>query len=128
MLFFIVLLIIKLISIAEIVLKYNFTHFANSLCYFHAVSYLCLQSRVKHFLTIESVTILSAFPFVNEDSLSNITYYGSFTDVPTAPQEINVTDVFQTSCVVHWKPCKDDGGLPLQHYVVERLDMSVKGL
>ncbi|PSN48991.1 hypothetical protein C0J52_03867 [Blattella germanica] len=48
-------------------------------------------------------------------------------DVPSPPQDINVTDVFQTSCVVHWKPCKDDGGLPLLHYVVERLDMSVKG-
>ncbi|KAJ9595175.1 hypothetical protein L9F63_013533, partial [Diploptera punctata] len=41
--------------------------------------------------------------------------------------KIYVRYVFQTSCVVHWKPCKDDGGLPLQHYVVERLDMSVKG-
>lgn len=51
-----------------------------------------------------------------------------FADVPSAPTDINVTDVFQTSCVVHWKPSKDDGGLPLQHYVVERLDMSVKGL
>nr|CAD7586386.1 unnamed protein product [Timema genevievae] len=48
-------------------------------------------------------------------------------DVPSAPQEINVTDVFQTSCVVHWKPSKDDGGMPILHYVVERLDMSVKG-
>lgn len=40
---------------------------------------------------------------------------------------MNITDVFQTSCVVHWKPSKDDGGMPLQHYAVERLDMSVKG-
>jgi hypothetical protein len=48
--------------------------------------------------------------------------------VPSAPLDINVTDVFQTSCVVHWKPSKDNGGLPLLHYVVERLDMSVKGL
>ncbi|KAJ8886792.1 hypothetical protein PR048_013004 [Dryococelus australis] len=48
-------------------------------------------------------------------------------DVPSPPQEINVTDVFQTSCVVKWKPTKDDGGLPLVHYMLERLDMSVKG-
>jgi hypothetical protein len=54
--------------------------------------------------------------------------YIFFADVPSAPTDINVTDVFQTSCVVQWKPSKDDGGLPLQHYVVERLDMSVKGL
>lgn len=50
-----------------------------------------------------------------------------FADVPSAPTDINVTDVFQTSCVVQWKPSKDDGGMPIQHYAVERLDMSVKG-
>jgi Fibronectin type III domain len=49
------------------------------------------------------------------------------TDVPAAPNDINVTDVFQTSCIVHWKPPKDDGGSPLLHYVVERQDLSVKG-
>ena len=49
------------------------------------------------------------------------------TDVPAAPNDINVTDVFQTSCNVHWKPPKDDGGSPLLHYVVERQDLSVKG-
>ncbi|PNF43664.1 hypothetical protein B7P43_G15461, partial [Cryptotermes secundus] len=48
-------------------------------------------------------------------------------DVPSPPLDINVTDVFQTSCVVHWKHSKDDGGLPILHYVVERLDMSKKG-
>jgi hypothetical protein len=51
-----------------------------------------------------------------------------FTDVPSPPLDINVTDIFQTSCVVHWKPSKDDGGMPLLHYAVERLDMGVKGL
>jgi Fibronectin type III domain len=47
--------------------------------------------------------------------------------VPGVPLDINVTDVFQTSCVVHWKPPKDDGGSPLLHYVVERQDLSLKG-
>lgn len=48
-------------------------------------------------------------------------------DVPSAPQDVNVTDVFQTSCQVTWKVPKDDGGSPLVHYVVERLDLSLKG-
>ncbi|XP_025833492.1 twitchin isoform X4 [Agrilus planipennis] len=47
-------------------------------------------------------------------------------DVPSPPQDVNVKDVYQNSCVVEWKPPKDDGGSPLQHYVIERLDMSLK--
>lgn len=49
-------------------------------------------------------------------------------DVPSAPQDVNVTEVFQTSCLVSWKPSKDDGGSPLIHYVVERQDYSLKGI
>lgn len=48
-------------------------------------------------------------------------------DVPSAPLDVNVSEVFQTSCLVSWKPPKDDGGSPLQHYVIERLDLSLKG-
>lgn len=47
-------------------------------------------------------------------------------DVPSAPLDVNVTDVFQTSCQVSWKGSKDDGGSPLLHYVVERQDISLK--
>lgn len=49
-------------------------------------------------------------------------------DVPSPPQDVAVNDIFQTSCVVSWKVPKDDGGSPLQHYVVERLDLSLKGI
>ncbi|XP_047102318.1 twitchin isoform X3 [Schistocerca piceifrons] len=48
-------------------------------------------------------------------------------DVPSPPRDVTVTEIFQNSCVVKWKPSADDGGAPLVHYVVERLDMSVKG-
>lgn len=48
-------------------------------------------------------------------------------DVPSAPQDVNVSEVFQTSCLVSWKVPKDDGGAPLVQYVVERLDLSLKG-
>ncbi|KAF2885739.1 hypothetical protein ILUMI_20443 [Ignelater luminosus] len=47
-------------------------------------------------------------------------------DVPSPPQDVNVTDVYQTNCLVSWKPPKDDGGTPLLHYVVERQDLSLK--
>lgn len=47
-------------------------------------------------------------------------------DVPTEPQDIDVKDIFQTSCVVTWKTPADDGGSPLLHYVIERNDISLK--
>lgn len=40
--------------------------------------------------------------------------------VPSAPQEVAVTEVFQTSCVVAWKTPQDDGGSPIVKYVIER--------
>lgn len=49
-------------------------------------------------------------------------------DVPSPPQDVDVTEVFQTNCKVTWKPPKDDGGSPLQQYVVERQDLSLKGI
>lgn len=49
-------------------------------------------------------------------------------DVPSAPEDIQVQDVFQDSCVLKWKKPKDDGGMPILNYVIERQDLSVKGL
>lgn len=40
--------------------------------------------------------------------------------VPSPPQNVEVSDVFQTSCVVAWKAPQDDGGSPLVKYVIER--------
>lgn len=48
-------------------------------------------------------------------------------DVPSPPQDVNVSDVFDTNCKVSWKPPKDDGGSPLMHYVIEKQDISLKG-
>lgn len=39
---------------------------------------------------------------------------------PTPPQSVEVTEVFQTSCVVAWKAPQDDGGSPIVKYVIER--------
>jgi len=50
-----------------------------------------------------------------------------FLDVPNAPENLEISDVFQSSCVVTWKTPKDDGGAPIIHYLIERQDLSVKG-
>lgn len=47
-------------------------------------------------------------------------------DVPGEPEDIDVKDVFEKSCVVEWKPPKEDGGAPIQKYVIERQDLSLK--
>lgn len=39
---------------------------------------------------------------------------------PTPPQDVEVTEVFQTSCVVSWKTPQDDGGSAIIKYVIER--------
>lgn len=49
-------------------------------------------------------------------------------DVPSAPEDISVHDVFQDSCVLKWKKPKDDGGMPINQYIIERQDLSVKGI
>lgn len=47
----------------------------------------------------------------------------SVPDVPTAPQgPLEVTDVTADSVILHWKPPKDDGGIDLTGYIVERRD------
>lgn len=48
-------------------------------------------------------------------------------DVPGTPTDVDVMEVFQTSCVLIWKKPKDDGGAPILHYVIERQDISLKG-
>ncbi|XP_015183294.1 PREDICTED: twitchin isoform X5 [Polistes dominula] len=47
-------------------------------------------------------------------------------DVPSAPRDVDVTEVFANSCVVSFKPSKDDGGSPITKYIIERLDLSLK--
>lgn len=47
-------------------------------------------------------------------------------DVPSAPYDVDVNEIFHNSCVVSFKPSKDDGGAPILKYVIERLDLSLK--
>lgn len=43
-----------------------------------------------------------------------------FSDKPSAPQDLSVTDVTAESCVFHWQTPKDDGGCEIKQYVVEK--------
>ncbi|XP_064634017.1 twitchin-like isoform X9 [Lineus longissimus] len=43
-------------------------------------------------------------------------------DVPGAPKSLDVSDVFRDKCKLKWDKPEDDGGLPIKHYVVEKMD------
>jgi hypothetical protein len=45
------------------------------------------------------------------------------TDVPSPPQgPLETTDLTADSVTLHWKPPKDDGGVDLTAYIIERRD------
>ncbi|KAG0717141.1 Twitchin [Chionoecetes opilio] len=48
-------------------------------------------------------------------------------DKPSPPTNFEVSEIFSTSCVLTFGPPKDDGGLPLTYYTIERQDFAVKG-
>jgi hypothetical protein len=44
-------------------------------------------------------------------------------DVPSPPEgPLEVTDVHAEGCKLKWKEPKDDGGVPIESYVVEKQD------
>ena len=44
-------------------------------------------------------------------------------DKPSAPEgPLKVSDVTAKGCKLNWKPPEDDGGVPIQKYVVEKMD------
>ena len=44
---------------------------------------------------------------------------------PPGPPEgpLEISDIHKNGCKLKWKPPKDDGGLPIEHYVVEKFDV-----
>ncbi|KAG1672466.1 Twitchin [Nymphon striatum] len=44
-------------------------------------------------------------------------------DKPLAPEQLKVDDITKESCILNWKPPKDDGGCEITNYVVEKKDM-----
>ncbi|KHN73749.1 Twitchin [Toxocara canis] len=88
--------------------------------------------RGKHVLKIENAersdsgkfTIALKNPSGKCDSTATVTVVGK----PSPPNgPLNVTEVCGDGCLLDWKPPDDDGGEPLQEYIVEAQDMDEKG-
>ena len=47
-------------------------------------------------------------------------------DILKAPENMRFDDITKDSCVVSWKPPRDDGGSPITNYIVERRDEKFK--
>ena len=47
-------------------------------------------------------------------------------DVPSPPEDISVHEICMTSCLLKWKKPKDDGGMPITSYIIERQDLALK--
>ncbi|XP_067863510.1 immunoglobulin-like and fibronectin type III domain-containing protein 1.1 [Heptranchias perlo] len=57
----------------------------------------------------------------NESGTANANFSLAVTDKPQAPQgPVEVLDSSESCISFKWKPPKDDGGKPLEHYIVER--------
>ncbi|XP_074598807.1 projectin protein bent isoform X2 [Brevipalpus obovatus] len=52
----------------------------------------------------------------------------NFVGPPAQPEgPLAVSDLFRDRCKLAWKPPKDDGGMPIKHYVIERQALSARG-
>ena len=50
-------------------------------------------------------------------------HYPNFTGKPSSPKgPLKVSDVTADSCKLKWEPPEDDGGEPIDHYVIEKMD------
>ena len=59
----------------------------------------------------------------NSSGKDSVTVNVNVTDKPESPQgPLAVSDVHKEGCKLKWKRPKDDGGLPLDYYQVEKLD------
>ena len=44
-------------------------------------------------------------------------------DKPAAPEgPLKISDVTNQTAVLAWKPPKDDGGAPIENYIIEKMD------
>jgi hypothetical protein len=53
----------------------------------------------------------------------NANFILHISDVPQPPEgPLKPQNVTKSSCTLHWRPPKDDGGSEITHYSVEKLD------
>ena len=59
----------------------------------------------------------------NSSGKDSVTVTVNVTDKPSTPEgPLQVSDVHKEGCKLKWKRPKDDGGVPLSYYQVEKLD------
>lgn len=62
--------------------------------------------------------------YINRIDMYNLIILYS-ADRPLPPEgPLDVSEVTRESVVLSWKPPKDDGGCPIKHYLVEKMDAS----
>lgn len=60
----------------------------------------------------------------NESGHDEASFEVAVLDKPASPEgPLRVTDIHKEGCKLKWNPPLDDGGLPIEHYVVEKLDV-----
>ena len=60
----------------------------------------------------------------NDSGCDSVTVNVTVSDKPSAPEgPLQVLDVHKEGCKLKWKKPKDDGGIPIEYYQVERTDM-----
>ena len=46
-------------------------------------------------------------------------------DRPASPEgPLKVSDITNTTAVLSWQPPKDDGGAPIDNYIIEKMDVA----
>lgn len=75
--------------------------------------------------SVISINIVSnKYIYLNLYKLAQLTYaYGSFAAKPAKPEgPLEVSDIHAEGCTLKWKKPKDDGGEPIEGYLVEKFD------
>lgn len=63
---------------------------------------------------------------VNENGSDEATVQVTVVDKPSAPEgPLEAKDIYADHMTLNWKPPLDDGGLPIDHYEVEKFDPTV---
>jgi hypothetical protein len=61
----------------------------------------------------------------NEFGTDRAEVHVTVVDRPGEPRgPLNISDVNKTGCTLDWKPPEDNGGAPVSHYQVEKLDLA----
>lgn len=56
---------------------------------------------------------------LNNISGAYIFVISALTELPSAPENLKVSDVQVTTAVLQWQPPRDDGGSEILHYIIE---------